>query len=69
MNKNLIRFAIASILSITALSVSAEEDAYQGSWYVLPGVSYMHTDGDLDADNGAGGFLRLGKELSEHWDV
>ena len=68
MNKNLISLAVAGVLGLSA-SVASAEDAYQGAWYVLPGVSYMHADSDLDADNGAGGFLRLGKELSEHWDV
>ncbi|HYD34129.1 MAG TPA: OmpA family protein, partial [Methylophilaceae bacterium] len=40
------------------------------SWYAVPGVSVMHPDSELDADNtGPGGFIRLGKEISEHWDV
>ncbi len=68
MNKNLINLAVAGVFGLSATIASAE-DAYQGSWYVLPGVSYMNTDSDLDADNDVGGFLRLGKELSEHWDV
>jgi len=68
MNKNLINLAVAGVVALSASAASAE-DAYQGSWYVLPGVSYMHTDGDLDAKDGPGIFLRLGKELSEHWDV
>ena len=68
MNKNLISLAVAGVVALSASAASAE-DAYQGSWYVLPGVSYMHTDGDLDAKDGPGVFLRLGKELSEHWDV
>jgi len=29
----------------------------------------MNTDNDLEADNGRGGFLSIGKELSEHWDI
>ena len=29
----------------------------------------MNTDSDLDADNGAGGFLAIGKELSQSWDL
>ncbi|HYN53999.1 MAG TPA: OmpA family protein, partial [Methylotenera sp.] len=33
------------------------------------GISYMDTDGDLEAENGGGGFIKLGKELSEKWDI
>ena len=68
MNKPLISLAVAGVLGLSASMASAEE-AYQGAWYVLPGVSYMNTDSDLDADNDVGGFIRIGKELSEHWDV
>lgn len=68
MKKNLISLAIAGALGFGMTTASAD-DAYEGSWYVVPGVSYMNTDSDLDADDGAGGFLRIGKELSEHWDV
>ncbi|OIR04539.1 outer membrane protein A precursor [mine drainage metagenome] len=68
MNKNLINIAVAAALGLAAFSASAE-DMYRGAWYAVPGVSYMDTDSDLKADNGAGGFIRLGKELSESWDI
>ncbi|OAM53089.1 flagellar motor protein MotB [Methylovorus sp. MM2] len=69
MNKNLISLAVAGALSVAAFSASAEE-AYEGSWYGLAGISALHPDSDLDADSsGVGGFVRAGKELSEHWDV
>lgn len=68
MNKNLMSLAIAGVLGFGVTTATAEE-AYEGSWYLVPGVSYMNTDSDLDADNGRGGFIRLGKELSQHWDV
>ncbi len=69
MKNNLIKLALAGVFGLSALAASAEE-AYKGSWYALPGVSVMNTDSDLKAeDNNVGGFLRLGKELSEHWDV
>lgn len=68
MKKNLMSLAIAGVLGF-GLTAAHADDAYEGSWYVVPGVSYMNTDSDLDADNDAGGFLRIGKELSEHWDV
>ena len=68
MKKNLISVALAGIFALSANAASAE-DMFTGAWYVLPGASYMHTDNDLDANNGGGIFLRGGKELSEHWDV
>lgn len=68
MKKNLISLAVAGVFAFGMTAVNAEE-AFEGSWYLVPGASYMHTDSDLEADNGAGGFLRIGKELSEHWDV
>jgi Opacity protein and related surface antigens len=68
MNKKLMGMAIAAAMGFTVTTASAG-DAFEGSWYVVPGVSYMNTDSDLEADNGGGGFIRFGKELSEHWDV
>lgn len=68
MNKNLVSLAVAATLGLTAVTASAE-DMFRGAWYAVPGVSYMNTDSDLDADNGAGGFLSIGKELSPSWDL
>jgi OOP family OmpA-OmpF porin len=68
MKKNILSIAVAASLGMAAFAASAE-DMYRGAWYALPGVSYMHTDSDLEANNGGGGFLKLGKELSEHWDI
>ncbi len=68
MKKNLLGLAVAAALSVTAFSAAAD-DMYRGAWYAVPGVSYMNTDSDLDADNGAGGFLAIGKELSPSWDL
>ncbi len=69
MKNNLIGFAILTALSVASLTASAEETAYKGSWYALPGISYNWTDSDLKADDGMGGFLRAGKEISQNWDV
>lgn len=69
MKNNLLRFAVAGALGLFTVAASAEE-AYEGAWYALPGVSIMNADSDLDAENtDVGGFLRFGKEVSEHWDV
>ena len=68
MNKKLMGLAVAAALSLTAFSASAD-DMYRGAWYAVPGVSYMHTDSDLDAKNGGGAFIAIGKELSQSWDL
>lgn len=68
MKKNLINIAVAATLGLAAFAASAE-DMYRGAWYAVPGVSYMNTDNDVAADNGPGVFLKLGKELSESWDI
>lgn len=68
MKKNMINLAVAATLGLAAFAASAE-DMYRGAWYALPGVSYMDTDNDLEANNGGGVFLKLGKELSQNWDV
>jgi OmpA-OmpF porin, OOP family len=68
MNKKLVGLAVAATLGLTAITASAE-DMFRGAWYAVPGVSYMNTDSDLEADNGAGGFLSIGKELSPSWDL
>jgi OOP family OmpA-OmpF porin len=68
MKKNMLTFAVAATLGLAAFAATAE-DMYRGAWYAVPGVSYMNTDSDLEANNGGGAFLKLGKELSEHWDI
>lgn len=69
MKNNTIKLAIAGVLALTAFNAMAE-GAFDGSWYAVPGVSAMVTDTDLQANSvGPGVSLRLGKELSEHWDV
>jgi OOP family OmpA-OmpF porin len=68
MNKKIVGLAVAATLGFTALTAQAE-DMFRGAWYAVPGLSYMNTDSDLDADNGAGAFLSIGKELSPSWDL
>ena len=68
MKKNIINLAVATTLGLAAFAASAE-DMYRGSWYLVPGATYMNTDSDLDANYGGGAFLKLGKELSPSWDI
>lgn len=69
MKKSLLCLAVAGVFGLAAISASAE-DMFEGAWYGVAGVGDMHTDNDLKArDNNLSGFIRLGKEVSEHWDV
>lgn len=69
MNKKLMGLAVAASLGFTAFTATAD-DMYRGAWYAVPGITYMHTDSDLEADNGLhGGFISIGKELSPSWDI
>lgn len=68
MKNNLVKIAVAATLSFAAFSAVAD-DMYRGAWYAVPGVNFMDTDSDLNANNGGGAFIKLGKELSESWDI
>ena len=69
MKKNLMSLALLMTLSMVSFFASADDEAYKGSWYALPGVSYNWTDSDLKADDGMGGFIRVGKEFAPNWDL
>ncbi|TSA43121.1 MAG: porin family protein, partial [Methylotenera sp.] len=68
MKKNILSIAVAASFGFVACAAFAEE-AFQGAWYVVPGVSYMTPDNDLKANDGGGAFIKLGKELSPSWDI
>lgn len=69
MKSKILAVALAGTFSIFS-GVAAAEDGFQGAWYAVPGIGIMHTDSDLKADNNSPVYsLRLGKEISEHWDV
>ncbi|HEY3326944.1 MAG TPA: OmpA family protein [Novimethylophilus sp.] len=68
MKTKLVGLALAGVFCATSAAMA--DDAYQGSWYAVPGIGIMHSDSDLKADNNSAAYsLRLGKEISEHWDV
>ncbi|OYY02345.1 MAG: flagellar motor protein MotB, partial [Mehylophilales bacterium 35-46-6] len=68
MRVKIISTAVAATLALISLASSAE-DMYRGSWYALPGISYMDTDNDLEAGHGRGAFLKFGKEVTQQWDL
>ena len=70
MNIKLINAAVAGVFALAAGVAVAADDAYNGSWYVVPGISLLNADSDLQSDRTApAGSIRLGKELSQHFDV
>lgn len=70
MKAKLINVAVAGVLAVAAGAAVAADEAYNGSWYLVPGISLLNADSDLESDRTApAGSLRLGKELSEHFDV
>jgi OmpA-OmpF porin, OOP family len=70
MKIKLIKVAVAGILALAAGAATADDEAFSGSWYVVPGISLLNADSSLQSDRTApAGSIRLGKELSEHWDV
>ena len=68
MNKKLIGLAVAATLGLSAFSAAAE-DMYRGAWYGGAGLGAMDTDNDLEAENGVGPYITIGKELSQSWDL
>ncbi|GBG15924.1 OmpA-OmpF porin, OOP family [Novimethylophilus kurashikiensis] len=68
MKTKLISVALAGMLGVAANGAFAD-DAFEGPMYIMPTLGYMHTDSDLKADNDVAYGIRLGKAISEHWDV
>ena len=69
MKRKLMTVLVAGACVLPALPAMAE-DAFSGAWYLLPTVGVMHTDSDLNADDNNFAYgLRVGKEISEKWDI
>jgi OOP family OmpA-OmpF porin len=68
MIKKMLKIAVVSNIALIALGANAA-DGYNGSWYVLPTASYVNTGSDLKADNAIGAAFRVGKQMSESWDI
>jgi len=70
MKTKLIPLAVAAAITMAATVAVADDEAYQGSWYLMPTLGVMHADSDLEAESTTAAYgVRLGKVLSEHWDV
>ncbi|MGA7951222.1 MAG: OmpA family protein [Thiobacillaceae bacterium] len=70
MKAKLIDVSVAAVFTLAAGVAVASDDAYNGSWYVVPGVSLLNADSDLQSKRTAPAVsLRLSRELSPNWDV
>ena len=70
MKARLTNVAVAAVFALAAGVAAASDDAYNGSWYVVPGASLLNADSDLQAKRTAPAVsLRLSRELSPNWDV
>jgi len=68
MKQSVLNTAIATSIALISMN-SLAEDMYRGGWYLVPGVSEVITDQDLNAKNAQGVFIRLGKELTQNIDI
>ena len=64
MFSNKLQAAIFTGLSMSSISVFAEND-----FYVSPFGSYLHSDSSKKANDGFGAGLAIGKEINEHFNV
>lgn len=69
MKNKLIAVAVAGAFAVSSAAAFAEESGI-GSFYILPTIGAMHADSDLDTDGTDAAYgIRLGKQISDHWDV
>lgn len=70
MKTKLINVAVAGVLAMTS-GIALAEDDYTNTWYVMPTIGAMNADSDLEQSDSADVSygVRLGKVLSEHWDI
>lgn len=70
MQIKLINLAVAGTITLFA-GVAASEENFTGSWYIMPTIGAMNADSDLEQEGSidAAYGIRLGKQLSQHWDV
>ncbi|MGO4396626.1 OmpA family protein, partial [Variovorax sp. M-6] len=52
-----------------AQTTFAADQYYDNRWYITPFGSYIHPDGDRNADNGWGGGVSIGKPISPSWNI
>lgn len=65
--------ALAGAGLLAGVSLAQAQSTYNGlkpSWYLMPNVSAFHPDGGYGVSGtGGGGGIRIGKPLTEEWEV
>jgi OOP family OmpA-OmpF porin len=65
-----ISLAAAILCSANSASVFAQSVDYNPSWYISPSLNLLYPDAGFGtSDRGEGAGLRIGKPLSESWDL
>jgi OmpA-OmpF porin, OOP family len=69
-NLKIMAIAIAASCASASLDVHAQTTLYNPSWYIAPSVNVMDPDKRFGVDKtGVGGGFRVGKPLSQYWDL
>jgi OmpA-OmpF porin, OOP family len=69
-NLKIMAVAIAISCGSASLAVHAQTTLYNPSWYIAPSVNAMDPDKRFGVDkNGIGGGFRVGKPISQYWDL
>jgi OmpA-OmpF porin, OOP family len=69
-NLKIMAIAIAASCASASLDVHAQTTLYNPSWYIAPSVNVMDPDKRFGVDKtGIGGGFRVGKPLSQYWDL
>lgn len=66
------KLALAIALIGASCATMAQDAGFNPSWYIQPSVSAFRPDNDFglrSKTTGYGGGLKLGRALSDHWDV
>ncbi len=65
--KTLKKMQIATAVSMGLMGTHVL--ANDGEWYVAPGINYIITDSDRNADDELGLVLSVGKQLNQRWNI
>ncbi|WP_019867300.1 OmpA family protein [Methylovulum miyakonense] len=61
--------ALATLTSVSMMSIAQADELVDNRWYVAPFGSYIHTGGDRGAEDGWGAGMGVGKMLDKHFNV
>lgn len=56
-------------IAVSAVVISSPALAADSGWYVAPGINYILSDSDRNADDEFGLVLGIGKQLNQRWNI